>query len=283
MSKPILLFTLFALIITACGTQTPTEIPPENYPAPQETVPAEAPDQQIDPGDSVYPPPFHTATPEVPLGTSYPAPEEGTIPLGTAYPAPGEGALPLGTAYPAPEEGLEVFTIVPDESEVKYEVGEVFLDQNNAFNLAVGISSGGNGEILVDRSNPTNSVIGPISVDVSQFTSDNQRRDNAIRERFLESAKYPIVEFTPQEIQDLPESYQEGAQISFQVSGDLTVREVTKPVTFEVSMTGEGDQITGEATTTILMSDFGFGPISILGVLNTEDEVKVTFTFVARK
>jgi hypothetical protein len=30
------------------------------------------------------------------------------------------------------------------------------------------------------------------------------------------------------------------------------------------------------------MSDFGFGPISILGMLNTEDDAKVTLTLVAR-
>jgi hypothetical protein len=30
------------------------------------------------------------------------------------------------------------------------------------------------------------------------------------------------------------------------------------------------------------MSDFKFGPISILGMLNTEDQAKVTLTFVAQ-
>jgi len=255
MSKTIYLLALCAFLITACSAQTPTESPPESYPAPQQNEPVQASDLQENTDDSVYPPPFHTATPVV----------------------------SLGTAYPAPEGGTEVFIIVPSESEVSYEVGEVFLDQDNAFNLAVGVTSEVNGEILVDRNNPQNSTIGRISVDVSQFTSDNQRRDNAIRERFLESAKFPIVEFTPGEIQGLPESYPEGQQITFQVSGDLTVRDVTKPVTFEVSFVGEGDTITGEATTTILMSDFGFGPISIGGILNTEDEVKVKFVFVARQ
>ncbi len=249
MSKILYLLALFTFLITACSAQTPTESPPESYPAPQQTEPQENTD------DSVYPPPFHTATPVASLGTS----------------------------YPAPEGGMEVFIIVPGESGVSYEVGEVLLNQNNAFNLAIGVTYEVNGEILVDRSNPQNSSIGPIRVDISQFTSDNRRRDNTIRERFLESAKFPIVEFTPGEIQGLPESYQEGQQITFQVSGDLTVRDVTKPVTFEVSFVGESDTITGEATTTILMSNFGFGPISIGGILNTEDEVKVKFVFVARQ
>jgi hypothetical protein len=44
----------------------------------------------------------------------------------------------------------------------------------------------------------------------------------------------------------------------------------------------EDNTIAGQATTTFLMSDFGFGPISIMGMLNTEDEVKITVDFVAR-
>jgi len=39
--------------------------------------------------------------------------------------------------------------------------------------------------------------------------------------------------------------------------------------------------MSGEASTIILMSDFGVGPISILGILETEDEVKINFSFAA--
>jgi polyisoprenoid-binding protein YceI len=252
MSRTIILFAVIVLVLAACADQSPTTAPHENYPAPQltESVPESETQSNLD--ESGYPPPYHTAT-------------------------------PLFDPYPAPEGGIEVFTIIPGESEVSYEVGEVFLNQDNAFNVAVGITPEVNGEVFIDRSNPQNSAIGPISVDISQFTSDSARRDSTIRERFLESAIFPNAEFTPLEIQGLPETYQEGEQISFQVNGDLTVRDVTRPVTFDVSFMGEGDSITGEASTVILMSDFGFGPISIGGILNTEDEVKLNFIFVARK
>ena len=60
------------------------------------------------------------------------------------------------------------------------------------------------------------------------------------------------------------------------------MREITQPVTFDVTVSGTQNELTGEAGTTILMSDFGVGPISIAGILNTEDEVKRSFTFVAR-
>jgi polyisoprenoid-binding protein YceI len=254
MPKTFLMLTVISLMIAACGAQPTTPAPPEGYPAPQETEPVEQPEIQVDSGDSVYPPPFPTATP----------------------------LTDFGTVYPVPEDGTQTFRIVPGESQLAYEVGEVFLNQDNAFNVAVGITPEVSGEILVDRNNPQNSSIGVITADISQFTSDNQRRDNAIRERFLGSAQFPNVEFSPQEIQGLPTNYQEGQEINFQVAGDVTIRDVTLPATFDVTMVGNGDTITGEATTTILMSDFGFGPISIAGILNTEDEVNIKFTFVAR-
>jgi len=37
------------------------------------------------------------------------------------------------------------------------------------------------------------------------------------------------------------------------------------------------------ATTTIRMTDFGFEPPSILGILKAENEVKLEFHFVARR
>ncbi|MFL7893030.1 MAG: YceI family protein [Anaerolineales bacterium] len=254
MSKFLIPLTLAVFLLVACGSQPTTEPSLESYPAPQQTEPVQQTEPPTDSGEEVYPPPYPTAT----------------------------LIADFGTVYPAPEGGLQTFTIIPGESEVSYEVGEVFLNQDNAFNVAIGVTSEVNGEIRVDPDNPQNSTLGTISVDISQFTSDNQRRDNTIRDRYLQSAQFPIVNFTPQEIQGLPETYVPGEEISFQITGDATIRDVTKPVTFDVTMVGNQDTITGEATTTILMSDFGFGPISIVGILNTEDEVKIKFDFVAR-
>lgn len=254
MSKTTLLLVLLVFLLAACGGQPVAEVATESNPTPQESSITQPPELQIDTSETGYPAPYPVDTP----------------------------IITLGTAYPEPQIGLQTFSIIPGESKVTYEVGEVFLNQDNAFNLAVGITTEINGEIIVDRENPQNSSIGVVSVDISQFTSDNQRRDNAIRERFLQSAQYPIVQFSPQDIQGLPDSYEPGEVITFQVSGDLTIRDVTNPVTFDVKMSGIGDTITGEATTMILMSDYGFGPISIAGILNTEDEVNIKIIFVAQ-
>jgi polyisoprenoid-binding protein YceI len=224
--------------------------------------------------------PQPTATQVQPAATSIPT---EPAPTATQPPPTAEATTePTSESKPAPATDVVTFQIIPGDSQVSYEVGEVFLNQNNAFKIAIGVTTQVSGEVSIDRSNPQNSSIGPISVDISQFTSDSNRRDNAIRNNWLESALFPIATFVPTQITGLPASGEEGEDYKFQVTGDLTVREITLPVTFEVTATLVGDTLTGEASTTILMSSYQVGPISIAGILNTEDEVKIEFNFVAR-
>ncbi|NMB69270.1 MAG: YceI family protein [Chloroflexi bacterium] len=205
-------------------------------------------------------------------------------PLPTVTPTAGETAATQAATQPAgqPAGRPVTFKIVPGESRASYEVGETFLNQDNRFNLAIGVTSAVNGEIYADLANPPASTLGEISIDISQFTSDSSRRDNAIRGDWLESSRFPMAVFKPTGIESLPASYVEGQEYAFRVTGDLTVKETTLPVTFDVTAALRGDTLTGKATTTILLSQFGVGPISILSVLKTEDEAKITLEFVAR-
>lgn len=180
------------------------------------------------------------------------------------------------------EAGVVTYAIVPEESKVTYTVGETFINQNNRFAVAVGTTGQVSGTVTADPSDPTTAQIGPIEVDISQFESDSSRRDQTIRNQWLESARFPIATFVPTKIEGLPEQYTDGSDTTLTVTGDLTVHEVTREVVFEVTTRLTGDTLTGTATTTLLMSDFGVGPISIMGMLNTEDEVSLSFDFVAR-
>jgi polyisoprenoid-binding protein YceI len=126
--------------------------------------------------------------------------------LATAVSA-GPAQVPARAASTAAAEGVVRFVIDPSASQVLYYVAETFIDQNNRLNVAVATTRGIQGEILIDRAHPRLSRIGPITVDISQFTSNSRRRDNAIRERWLESAKYPAAVFTASSIQGLPDAY----------------------------------------------------------------------------
>lgn len=178
--------------------------------------------------------------------------------------------------------GAVTFNIVPEESKVSYEIGETFFNQNNRFNLAVGVTQVISGSVFADLSNPPASSIGPIEVDISQFTSDSNRRDNAIRGRWLESSQFPIATFVSTQIEGLPDAYVEGQDYQIKVTGDLSVRDVTRSVTFDVTARLQGQTLSGRAETTVLLSDFNIGPIDIAGMLKTEDEAHLILEFTAR-
>ena len=185
---------------------------------------------------------------------------------------------PARTAAPA----VQRFVIVPAESQVTYRVAETFINEGNRLNVAVGVTNAIRGEFVINRSDPRQSRIGVITVDISRFQSDSTRRDNAIRGRWLESSRFPMAEFTPTEIDGLPVTFEDGKELRLEITGRLKVRDVTRLTKFQTALTLSGTTLTGFATTKILMTDFGFQPPSILGILRAENEVNVEFRFIAR-
>lgn len=192
-------------------------------------------------------------------------------------------AAALAAAPVASVAGAERFAIVPEESQVSYRVGETFFNEDNRFYVAVGVTHGVAGEIFVDRAHPRQSRVGTITVDISQFTSDSARRDRAIRRRWLESSRYPTATFTPVAIEGLPDAIVEGQEIPVRISGNLQVRDVTRPVMFSGPLKLQGATLTGTVRATIQMKDFGFDPPSILGFLKAENQATLDFQFTARR
>ncbi len=211
--------------------------------------------------------------------TSAPIQAQPTTPP-AATSAPTIAADPTQPA--AGGDDVRTYAIVPEQSSVTYSVGEVFFNDNNRFNLAVGKTQKVNGDVLLNFTHPEQSTLGTITVDISAFESDSSRRDNAIRGRWLESARFPLATFAPTAVSGLSADAQAGQTLNFQVTGDLTVRDTTRPVTFNVQARLENETLQGSASTEVLMSDFNFSPPDIAGMLKAEDEVKIDFTFVAR-
>ena len=199
----------------------------------------------------------------------------------TDQPAAAPTEASSAPTQPAANDTLSarVYRIDAAQSEVRYEVGET-LFRSNTFQIAIGRTKGVAGDVLVDFAQPSNSQIGEIVIDVSQFTSDESRRDNYIRRDGLQSSRYPFARFVPRSIEGLPDQVAPGEDVAFAVAGDLTVKETTLPVTWIVTLRVEDDRLVGSAATEILMSDFGVGPIQVAALV-TEDLVKLFFDFVA--
>lgn len=189
-------------------------------------------------------------------------------------------AVTLGGVWSGAARAAELWTIDPERSEVIYRVDETFLQQVTRA-TAVGVTRAVEGQIRIDPARLQQMEVSPVRVDISQFKSDQPRRDERIRRQWLESAKYPIAQFVVASVEGLPEQYEAGQAVPVKVHGELTVRETTRPVTWEGVLTLEDGLLKGELETEILMTDFDFDPPSILGVLRADNEVHLTFNFTA--
>jgi len=214
-------------------------------------------------------------------------------PVATSTPLPTETAtsqeIPTAAATEStaniPNTGgddVRTYKIIPEESTVSYSVSEILINKDNKLNVAVGTTNAITGQVQLNFTHPEQSSVGTINVDISTLKSDSGKRDQTIQQRFLESAKFPNAKFTPTEIKGISATAKEGDSINFQVTGDLLIRDTTRPTTFEVTSQLQGDTLTGTAQTTIKMSDFNFQAPDIAGILKADDETKLEFKFVAR-
>jgi polyisoprenoid-binding protein YceI len=173
--------------------------------------------------------------------------------------------------------------VVGTESEACYLVGEIFLGEDS-FNLAVGVTHSIDAEVAVDRNNIANSQISDITINISEFTSDQPRRDGIIRQRWLESNKFPFAKLAGAKIVGLPaRPYKDAETLAFQITGKLTVRDVTKDVTFNARGTLTGKVLVVTAFTDVLMTDFGFDPPSVGGFVQANNELRIQLNLVARE
>jgi polyisoprenoid-binding protein YceI len=134
-----------------------------------------------------------------------------------------------------------------------------------------GAFSGLAGEITFDPKDPSKSSFN-VHVDSKSINTDNDMRDNHLRkEEFFDVEKYPHLTFVSESIT--------GSGKSFNVKGKLTIKGVTKEVSFKFTATPEGDAYTFKGSFELNRRDFGVGGSSI----TMSDKVNVELVVVAKK
>lgn len=239
--------------------------------------------------------PLATETPEAVAGV-----DETATPAPTDEPAPTEEALPTEattqeadtpTTEPAATETAQpesetaaaeqtTFEIVPGESEARFIIDEVLRGEDTT---VVGTTDQVAGQLAIDAGNPSNARIGTIRVNARTLATDSEFRDRAIKNRILNTNEYEFVEFTPTEISGLPEQVSIGESYNFQITGDLTVRFVTREVVFDATVTPISQtELEGVATTTIEHADYDIIIPDARAVTSVADTVTLELEFVAR-
>lgn len=126
------------------------------------------------------------------------------------------------------------------------------------------------GEVTLDEANPAASSL-KVSIDVTQMNSGVPKLDEHLKTPdFFDVAKYPTATFVSKKVEVTGKD-------TAKVTGDFTLRGVTKPLTLDVKLNKIGENMMKlktagfTASTTIKRSDFGMTTY----VPNLGDDIKI--------
>ncbi len=176
---------------------------------------------------------------------------------------------------------VAVFNIDSTQSQVSFTLTE---ELNRQPTTVVGTTDQVAGQIAVDFANPSASQIGELRINARTLTTPEEMRNRTIRGQILQSAQdqYEFITFQPTAISGLPASITIGAPVTLQITGDLTIRDVTQSVTFDATVTADSEtQISGTATTTVQRADFNLNIPNVPQVANVSEAVQLEIDFVA--
>lgn len=190
-----------------------------------------------------------------------------TAPGATAAPAT---AAPVTTAA-APAGGSA--WVATDASQVGYRVEEVLFGVNTT---ATGRTNQVTGSLTIEGTQVTTTEF---TVDVASIASDESKRDEQFRGRIMSADEFPTATFTLTSPIELGADPAEGLQVTVPATGELTLRGVTQPVTFDVTALLQNGLIGVQGAIPVVFADYAIQNPSVSGI-TTEDNGLVEFILV---
>ena len=172
--------------------------------------------------------------------------------------AAGEGTGSLestGAAGESASSQRRVYDVTTEGSEVRFLIDEVLRGEPTT---VVGTTDQIDGSIAISLDPPA-VEIGEFVINVRTIRTDNEVRDRTIRSMILQSNRdeFEFSTFQPRSTRGVPDELAVGDTLALQVVGDLTVRNVTSPVTFEMTLElVSQDLVTGTARTSVTWQQF---------------------------
>jgi len=210
------------------------------------------------------------------------APETTTPPTaapGTTAPDAETTAAPATTPaatepsdVAAPPAGGDTWNIT-DASELGYRVTEVLFGVDTE---GVGRTNQITGSLIIDGTQVREAEF---VVDVASIESDDGRRDGQFRERIMSTDEFPTATFVLTEPIEMGTEAVEGASAQTTATGELTLRGVTNPVTFDVTAELANGRIGVLGNIPVLFADYEIANPSFGGI-TTEDNGLLEFVLV---
>lgn len=162
---------------------------------------------------------------------------------------------------------------ITDASELGYRVTENLFGVDTE---GVGRTNQITGSLVIDGTQVTTAEF---VVDVASISSDDSRRDGQFRGRIMSTDEFPEAVFTLTEPIELGTEAIEGATVDATATGELTLRGVTNPVTFDVSARLENGKIGVLGDIPVVFADYDIANPSTSGI-TTDDNGLLEFVLV---
>ena len=152
---------------------------------------------------------------------------------------------------------VETYKIDSTHSTVQFSLRHLVSKYTGSFSTV-------SGDITVDRDNLEKSSV-EAKIDVGSINTSDEKRNAHIKSPdFFDFAKFPSMTFKST-------AWKKTGEDTYDVTGDLTIKDVTKPVVLKAKLLGFGDGMGGaklsgwEVTGAIKKSDFGLAGPAMLG------------------
>jgi polyisoprenoid-binding protein YceI len=120
------------------------------------------------------------------------------------------------------------WTLDKSHSNVRFTVTHLIISE------VEGIFRSFDGNIISTKDDFSDAVIN-FAVDINSIDTDNEKRDGHLKsDDFFNAAKYPEMTFKSK-------SFRKVTDKKYELSGDLTIRNITKPVVFDVVYGGSAE------------------------------------------
>lgn len=166
------------------------------------------------------------------------------------------------------------YEVVAAESEALYRVREQLAGFSFP-NDAVGRTQNVTGSVVFDSDGGIVADSSRIVVNLASLRSDQAMRDNYVSRNVLSTSQFPNAIFVPTAVKGLPFPFPNSGEAEVTIQGNMTIRNVTRPIEWTGTAEFHPDGLTVRAETMFTFADFSLTKPRVARVLSVEDDIRV--------
>lgn len=160
------------------------------------------------------------------------------------------------------------YRFVPEKSTLSFEL-------STSFRVIHGKPNAWKGSVEVGPATP-GAFNGRLQISAQSIETGNSRRDLDVRDKVLEAARFPEIVFEGKAYKGSLANFNPGATITAEVSGELTIHGVTKPIQSSLECAVLADHVVVAGAVPVYWKAFGLRDMSRL-FMRVKDPMLIVF------